>query len=877
MIRSFNKALLLGASVVVPSVAPAVAQEAPTPTGPTNIANPAADIVVTGTHASTQKAITVKRLATQILDSVSASEIGQLPDFNAGDALRRVVGVSTLLYQGEPRFLVIRGFSQGYNDVLVDGFGLASTDVNMGQSVTNGRQISMEVLPANIASHIDIIKSARPEDEGNFIGGLANFVTPSAFDFKKPTLSAAVKGGVTLDNSADGGNHFVGEAQISGATRFGNDHQFGLYVSGTYWRRQINVPQEEAGGTQNWYTAAGAPTTPYGGTGYPVPSQRLYYNYQNSRARAGLQSRLDWQGNNGLSAYLTGYYFNQNEDSFRNTLNAAVQSSSTDTNQAATSGTLNNVTQTGMLGRYLWRRHVYGLYGRAKADLGHDWVADFGASWSRGYVYNPQTADSFAQTKLAYTYDTSGFAPVFTPVNPALANNLNLYPATSRVQELYTLSTNRYVAQANIGHNAGAQDSGFGVKAGAAFEETHEAYGYNGTTYTGMTYSLASVTNGSICGFQCDSPIPRINPSAVDTAFADSAHVTATPNTASDAGGTYQLTEDIWSGYLQGQWRSDKLLVQGGARLEATHFTSASTQATNGVYQPISAGVSYLDILPSLNAIYNTSANSKLRFAASMSVGRPPFGAEALHGGTLNTTSATPTLTTGNPDLKPRRAFNLDLGHEWYLDGGKGLFSVDGFYKWIRNELYNYGTYQNIAGVAAPVLVTEYKNAKALTRAYGVEASVAHDLSFIAPQLACFGVSANITLSRAHLPLTLSDGSVRVMNHLAEQPGRIVNASLYYDKDRLHGRVAWNYLGRLWDDRFPNFTPAGFYANRFQQPTNNIDLQVSYDITQRFSVSFDAQNLTSQGMSYRYGNSQEILQSAWKLPTQILFGAKVKL
>jgi outer membrane receptor protein involved in Fe transport len=127
------------------------------------------------------------------------------------------------------------------------------------------------------------------------------------------------------------------------------------------------------------------------------------------------------------------------------------------------------------------------------------------------------------------------------------------------------------------------------------------------------------------------------------------------------------------------------------------------------------------------------------------------------------------------------------------------------------------------------------------------------------------------------VPITLSDGSVRVMNNLAEQPGRIINASLYYDKGRVHGRLAWNHLGRLWDDRYPNLTPSGFYANRIQQPTNNLDFQISYDVTRRFTVSFDAQNLTAQGMSYRYGASQELLQSAFKLPTQILFGAKVKL
>jgi TonB-dependent receptor len=306
------------------------------------------DIVVTGTRASVAKATQIKRAANQIIDTVSASEIGQLPDFNAGDALRRVTGVNTLTYQGEPRFVIVRGFNQGYNDVLVDGFSLAATDINMGMTTTNGRQISMEVLPANLASHIDVIKSATPETEGNFIGGLVNFVTPSAFDFAKPTLSLSVKGGEALDSKANGGNHFGGQAEVAGATRFGSDQQFGLYLSGTYWRRDINVAQEETGSTRNWYTNAGTVTTPYGGNGYAVPANRIYYNYRNKRERFGFQGRLDWHGESA-KAYIASYYFNQRENSARYTTNAAVAATATDSNQTATTGTLSNVTQTQQL------------------------------------------------------------------------------------------------------------------------------------------------------------------------------------------------------------------------------------------------------------------------------------------------------------------------------------------------------------------------------------------------------------------------------------------------------------------------------------------------------------------------------------------------
>lgn len=837
-----------------------------------------AEITVTGTRASVQRATQIKRAATQIIDTTSASEIGQLPDFNAGDALRRVTGVNTLTYQGEPRFVIVRGFNQGYNDVLVDGFSLASTDINMGQSTTNGRQISMEVLPANLASHIDVIKSASPETEGNFIGGLVNFVTPGAFDFARPTLVASVKGGMALDDKANGGNHFGGQADIAGATRFGADRQFGLYLSATYWRRQVNVPQEETGSTRNWYTAAGTLTTPYGGNGYGVPANRIYYNYQNKRQRISLQGRLDWHGDRA-KAYLASYYFNQREDSQRYTTNAAVAASATVSNQTPTSGTLSNVTQTEQLGRYLWKRQVYGLYGRADMDLGAGWAADLGASWSHSSVNNPQTADAFVQSNLAFNYDTSGVAPTFTAVNAAKANTYSLYNTTSRTSEVYTLSSNRYDVQANIGHNTGAQDTGFGIKAGARFNGTYQGVGYYGVTTSALGYTLADVVSGTgLCGYQCDTPIPAINAATTDALFAKySAAGIATVNTSSNAGGTYKVSENIWAAYLQGQWRSDRLLVVGGARIEATRFASSSTQATNGVYAPVSASKSYVDVLPSVNIIFDTSANSKLRFGASLSVGRPSYAAAALHGGVLNTTASTPTLSTGNPDLAPRRARNLDLSHELYFDHNKGMVAIAAFYKWINNEIYSFGAYQAVDGVSTPVLVTQSRNATALTRAYGFEVSASHDLSFLPAPFDGFGISANATFARAHVPITLSDGSVRIMNNLAEQPGRIINASLYYDKGKVHGRLAWNHLGRLWDDRYPNLTPTGFYANRIQQPTNTIDLQLSYDVTRRFTVSFDAQNLTAQGMTYRYGYAQEMLQSAFKLPTQILFGAKVKL
>ncbi len=836
------------------------------------------EIVVTGFRASNERAVRIKRNAEQIIDTVSATEIGQLPDFNAGDALKRVTGVNALLYQGEPRFVIVRGFNQGYNDILVDGFSLASTDLNLGTTNASGRVISMEVLPSNIASHIDVIKSAIPENDVNFIGGLTSFVTPSAFDFPAGRISAAISGGPTLDSKGDGGNHFTGQAQLSASKRFGASDQFGIYLSGTYWTREINVAQIETGSTKNWYDASGArATTPYGGNGFAVPANRLYYNYGNKRTRAGAQGRFDWKPDDSFSAFASAYYFHQTENSSRRDLNAAVQTTSRNIGQTATSGTLANVQQAVNLGQYRWYRDVGGAYGRFDKHFSDTLVLDGGASWSTGKVHNPQTFDGFNQNGLSFGYDTSGDVPLFTATTPATANNPKNYVNVQHREEEYELSENRYDAQLNLRFNAAKDDRGFGLAAGGRFTAIRRDAGFTRQTWTNLKYTLADVGSGeTVCGFVCDTPIPVIDRALAGSVFAANASKgTLATDLAAQAGGTYSNRENVGAGYAQAQYRMDNWYLVGGLRMEATDAGSSGTRATNGVYAPISGRSRYTNWLPSALLVIDTMANGKLRFGVSETVSRPSFLASSVAGGVLNTNAATPTLSTGNPDLKPRRAWNIDLGHDWYVDGGRGLLSIAGFYKWIHDDYFSFGEMQAIDGVAT--LVTQSRNTRNTVRAYGIEVGASYNLTFLPAPFDGLGINGNATIAKAHFPITLSDGSVQVLGQLPQQPKQIYNVSLIYEKGGVHARLAWNHLGQLWDDRYPNLTAAGFYANRYQRPTDNVDLQVSYDLTSRVTLTVDAMNLTGQGQEYRQGNDQEILQSAIALPTQLLFGVKVRM
>lgn len=136
MIRSFHKrARLVSTVAIMLSLAsqPAWAQQSPD-------AESDGEIVVTGQALANKRAIDAKRDAIAIVDAVAADDIGNLPDFNAGDALRRVTGVNVLTYQGEPRFITIRGLNADYINSTVDGFQVASPD-------PGGRKLFTEVLP----------------------------------------------------------------------------------------------------------------------------------------------------------------------------------------------------------------------------------------------------------------------------------------------------------------------------------------------------------------------------------------------------------------------------------------------------------------------------------------------------------------------------------------------------------------------------------------------------------------------------------------------------------------------------------------------------------------------------------------------------------
>jgi len=52
------------------------------------------EVVVTGIRASIERGLDVKRNSRQIVDSISAEELGKFPDQNVAESLQRITGVA---------------------------------------------------------------------------------------------------------------------------------------------------------------------------------------------------------------------------------------------------------------------------------------------------------------------------------------------------------------------------------------------------------------------------------------------------------------------------------------------------------------------------------------------------------------------------------------------------------------------------------------------------------------------------------------------------------------------------------------------------------------------------------------------------------------
>ena len=133
------------------------------------------EVVVTGIRADLEKALDTKEFAPVMLDSIDSTELGRFPDSDVADSLEHLPGVTvSRTTGGEGQKITVQGLGSQYNIVTMDNRILASDD--------SGRDIAFDVLPAELITGADVLKSPEASAVEGSIGGTVNLHTASAFD-----------------------------------------------------------------------------------------------------------------------------------------------------------------------------------------------------------------------------------------------------------------------------------------------------------------------------------------------------------------------------------------------------------------------------------------------------------------------------------------------------------------------------------------------------------------------------------------------------------------------------------------------------------------------------------------------------------------------
>lgn len=176
--------LMVGGGTALAQTAPA-----PAPAPAASVENAVEEVVVVGTRASLQSAMSRKKRAGTVSDSIVAEDIGQFPDKNVGEALGRVTGVQLARDFGEGNAVSIRGVEPDLNRVEINGVSALSTAGNLSVYGGGGRSNDFRELPSEMVKSIDVFKGFTPDMTEGGVGGTVSVTTRKPLDFKKPTMS----------------------------------------------------------------------------------------------------------------------------------------------------------------------------------------------------------------------------------------------------------------------------------------------------------------------------------------------------------------------------------------------------------------------------------------------------------------------------------------------------------------------------------------------------------------------------------------------------------------------------------------------------------------------------------------------------------------
>ena len=803
----------------------------------------------------------VRQKSIAVSDAISAESISRSGSSDAADAMAKVTGASVV----GGKYVFVRGLGARYSSTHLNGVELPTADPDK-------KAVQFDMFPSNLLDNIVTIKTFTPDKPGNFSGGLVDIGTKTFPDELNVKISASssvntqthftsdflsYKGGKTDWLATDDGTRSVPELLAPGTIEIPT-------VQGARANPELAAQLDAFSKSFNNVMAPTSGNAPVNSNySLSIGNQKslikrpigfivgLTYSNSSSFYDDGTTGRYSFSGkslvtdmflNDAKSTRETSlgglanvtYKFRPNHELGINTTysrsadaTARIQQgiwpkeNLIDTTAVRTNRYLTYTERQMMSGQLRGKHHFNSL---ARSIL--EWTVNVAETQQeepdrRLFVSNERTVG----TARINSVTSSGFS------DPSrYFRNLNENSVDSKV-DLSIPFKNWSTSAAKL-------------KLGAAMQ-------YADRDFSERVFTISPATSIKFDG-DSDSFFEASNMGVVgyDSTRGQYLFGHVVKDESKDRN-NYSGDRSIVAGYAMLELPvTSEFKVITGARLETTEIEIISRDSSLD-----RGSISVLDILPSLNIVYNLSDNMNLRAAYSNTLARPTFREISPF---ASFDFSIGDFRIGNPELDRTRISNYDLRWEWFV-GPSEILAISLFYKDMTNpieEVIIGGTngqlqYQNVDEASVAGIELELRKSLAIVGRLAKNISTGVNLSLITSKVA---IAETELVARQKI-----DSTASARRELQGQSPYIVNADLSYDNYNSGTTIGLYY--NLFGRRLSNVSLGGT-PDVYEQPSPQLDLTISQQLPGPWAAKISAKNLldSSYKLSHDFEGEEFVYQ-----------------
>jgi len=898
-----------GFALVIGGAGPAFAQDAAAPgetanaqasadtaSSPTDTASEGDAIVVTGFRAALQSAVATKRRNEQIVESISAEDIGRLPDQSIAESIARLPGLAAQRIAGSGRtsFISIRGLGPDFSTTTLNG--------RLQTSTSDVRSVEYDQYPSEIVSGVDIYKTMNARLIGQGLVGSIDIRTIRPLDYSRQLLSVGIRGIYTdtgdLNPDSNSHGYRVNAAYV---TQFANDRA-GLALSASYANEPYQVTEERSWG----WPGAGTDSDPH------IIGGLATWNNSTEVERLGLTGTFQFDVSDQLRLTIDGFYSRFQDNQVRRGVELPLQwggatlSGGNVENGIVTEGTFSNVPA--VVNNHNFRRQadLYSFGGNLRYQNDSGWTAFLDVGWSR-----TDRVESNLETNAGTGPGGNGANDI---VDFALDGDRILITDHSidysDPTQIFITDPNGWGGGAPNGRQHGylnnrtvddeilqfsgelAYEVDAGLISALRFGANHVMRDKSLTPDEYYLELSGGALQAAVPSEFILSPINNwvgLGPVLTYDArgLLNSGFFNPLANTTEGVRAkAFALSEDVTGIFAM----ADVEQEFGGATLTGNFgiLGQRTEQVSNGFrvtaatgIEPFSDGDTYWDILPSANLNLRFDNGFVIRAAAARQLMRPrmdDMAANFSYG--FDQTRGIISGTSGNPRLRPYRATSLDLTFERYWEN-RGYIALQLFWKNLDSIIYRQTVDYDWSGFPLPNPDITDTMGEITTpingeggRLYGAELAGTLPFEVFTPALEGFGATGGVSYT---VPKVRPDA-----NSPAEDiPGYsrwVVNGTLFFERSGFSARASARYRSSYQGD-FSDFNATR--VRRRVQSETVVDAQIGYDFQEGSSLEglslfLQGINLTDEPMVSHEGMNSDLTLDYQRYGRRFMAGASYR-